>query len=88
MRSAVHKSGLGEFVPGEIIDHQGSSRMMRWLVKVKSKRGLALRDVFILAKDEHSARDRVQQMYLLSDISTICPSASELKPSLSSISKD
>lgn len=80
MRTAVGKSGGGEFVPAEIGDQQGSSRMMRWLVKVKSKRGLALRNVLILAKDEHAARDRVQRMYLLSDISTICPSASEFKP--------
>lgn len=54
---------------------QETSRMQRWLVRVKSKRGLALRDVFIVAKDETTARHRVQQMYLLSDITTICPQA-------------
>lgn len=61
--------------------------MKRWLVRVKSKRGLALRDVFIVAKDEDSARDRVQQMYLLSDIATICPSAAPPKPSAASVTK-
>lgn len=64
------------------VSREDASRMQRWLVKVKSKRGLALRDVFIVAKDEHSARHRVQQMYLLSDIATICPSATGASDSL------
>jgi hypothetical protein len=59
---------------GLAMDNDIRQKMTRWLVRVKSKRGLALRDVIIVAKDESSARDRVQQMYLLSDISTICPS--------------
>ncbi len=53
--------------------------MQRWLVKVKSKRGLALRDVLICAENESAARNRVQRMYLLSDIATICPSLEALK---------
>jgi hypothetical protein len=53
--------------------------MQRWLVKVKSKRGLALRDVFICAEDEKSARNRVERMYLLSDVATICPSLDAMR---------
>jgi hypothetical protein len=53
--------------------------MQRWLVKVKSKRGLALRDVLICAEDETSARHRVERMYLLSDVATICPSAEAMR---------
>ncbi len=53
--------------------------MKRWLVKVKSKRGLALRDVLICAEDESAARRRVQRMYLLSDVATICPSLEAMR---------
>ncbi len=53
--------------------------MQRWLVKVKSKSGLALRDVLICAQDEGTARRRVEKMYLLSDVATICPSLEEMR---------
>ncbi len=53
--------------------------MQRWLVKVKSKRGLALRDVLICAEDEKAARRRVERMYLLSDVATICPSGEAMR---------
>jgi hypothetical protein len=71
--------------PTTLLDERSSMR--RWLVKVKSKRGLALRNVFIVARDEHSARDRVQRMYLLSDIATICPSAIDARTALTLGSK-
>jgi hypothetical protein len=56
---------------------EGAS-MRRWLVTLKSKRGLALRNVFIVAQDEQRARARVQRMYLLSDIATISPFAGDM----------
>ncbi len=61
--------------------------MKRWLVRVKSRHGLAQRDVFIIAKDELSARDRVQRMYLLSDITTICQSVARPRGMLAAGSK-
>jgi hypothetical protein len=66
---------MSEPVVAPVLRSNDPGAMRRWLVKVRSKRGLALRNVFIVAPDEHSARDRVQQMYLLSEIATICPSA-------------
>ncbi|MGA2548916.1 MAG: hypothetical protein ABSF50_02105 [Burkholderiaceae bacterium] len=78
---------MDELVPTAVAVCEEPSGMRRWLVKVRSKRGLALRDVFIVARDEHSARHRVQQMYLLSEIGTICLSAPESRATAASISK-
>jgi hypothetical protein len=66
---------MSEFLLKNWAERDELDCMKRWLVRVQSKRGLALRDVFIVAKDEDSARDRVQRMYLLSDIATVCPSS-------------
>jgi hypothetical protein len=72
---------MSEFLLKSWAEQDELNCMTRWLVRVKSKRGLALRDVFIVAKDEGSARDRVQQMYLLSDITTICKSQAPARTS-------
>jgi hypothetical protein len=78
---------MSEFILKSWAEGDDLNCMKRWLVRVKSKRGLALRDVLIVAKDEVSARDRVQKMYLLSDIATVCPSTAPARSATQTLDK-